>query len=94
MENILSMITVPRKVTAKQLFYNVFSSFYTSFLPLSQSEVAQYSMNRKHRLHNQLAILDNILSINLFKNSRKEIIMTSFSTSKVTSFLAYALQPT
>lgn len=67
---------------------------HISFLPLSRSEVVQYLMNRKHRLHNQLAILDNILSINLFKNSRKEIIMTSFSTSKVTRFLAYALQPT
>lgn len=60
------------KSTANSVFGNIFSSFHISFLPLNHSEVRQYSINRKYRLHNRLAILRNILSISLFKNNRKK----------------------
>lgn len=63
---------VPRKNTANQVFGSILFSFLISFLPLNQSEMGQYSINRKYRLHNQLAILHNISSNNLFKNSRKK----------------------
>lgn len=86
------MRKVPGKSTANTAFGNMLSLFHISFLPFSPSEVGQYSTNRKYRLHNQLATLHIILSINLFENSRKKIIMSSFSTSKLTSLLAYALQ--
>lgn len=68
------MRTVLRKITANPVFDNIFSPFHISFLPLNHPQVVQYSINRKYRLQNQLAILHNILSINLFKNSRKTIL--------------------